>query len=232
MVHPGGVTCLDVHAKQMRVVTAGGGALAVHDLARLGESPGAAAEVAGRLETGGLAGFRDLRWASYDEVVTASTIGGLQVWDVRGRVAGSRVSPGEWGSGGGLCAVDIHPGRPHVCLTGAEDGTVAVWDLRFGSRPVSARAGAGEVWGVRFSGSSGAEMPGGGSLSAGYLCTGEGAVGLVHTAPGGALEVRAVAQESGSAVGMDVRGTGSAEDVACVTSHECLTFLHSRVTAA
>jgi len=119
-----------------------------------------------------------------------------------------------------------------TCLAGAEDRTVAVGDLRFDSWPASARAGAGEVWGVRFSGSSGAEMPGGGSLSAGYLCTGEGAVGLVHTAPGGALEVRAVAQESGSAVGMDVRGTGSAEDVACVTSHECLTFLHSRVTAA
>lgn len=42
----------------------------------------------------------------------------------------------------------VHPSRPHLCVTGASSGTLAVWDLRMTSAPAvqsAARPGAGEV---------------------------------------------------------------------------------------
>ena len=42
----------------------------------------------------------------------------------------------------------VHPSRPHLCVTGASSGTLAVWDLRMMSAPAvqsAARPGAGEV---------------------------------------------------------------------------------------
>lgn len=45
-----------------------------------------------------------------------------------------------------------HPSRPHLCVSGAQAGSVAVWDLRFTARPTchaAPEAGAGEVWEVR-----------------------------------------------------------------------------------
>lgn len=44
----------------------------------------------------------------------------------------------------------VHPAQPHLAATGASDGSLAIWDLRFerGSRPQQAaldQAGAGAV---------------------------------------------------------------------------------------
>jgi hypothetical protein len=42
----------------------------------------------------------------------------------------------------------VHPSRPHLCVTGASSGTLAVWDLRMTSAPAvqsPVRPGAGEV---------------------------------------------------------------------------------------
>lgn len=41
-----------------------------------------------------------------------------------------------------------HPSRPHLCVTGASSGTLAVWDLRMTSQPAvqsTSRPGAGDV---------------------------------------------------------------------------------------
>jgi WD40 repeat protein len=45
----------------------------------------------------------------------------------------------------------VHPSRPHVAATGSSCGTVAVWDLRFQTRPAQHAlpdASAGDVWQV------------------------------------------------------------------------------------
>ena len=42
----------------------------------------------------------------------------------------------------------VHPSRPHLCVTGASSGMLALWDLRMTSAPAvhsAARPGAGEV---------------------------------------------------------------------------------------
>ena len=42
----------------------------------------------------------------------------------------------------------VHPSRPHLCVTGASSGTLAVWDLRMTSAPAvhsTSRPGSGDV---------------------------------------------------------------------------------------
>eukprot|EP00798_Chlamydomonas_sp_ICE-L_P002123 gene2123-18168_t len=52
--------------------------------------------------------------------------------------------------------LQVHPSRPDVCATGGSGGTLAIWDLRFASRPLvwtppgSGQAGSGDVWEVKF----------------------------------------------------------------------------------
>ena len=42
----------------------------------------------------------------------------------------------------------VHPSRPHLCVTGASSGTLAVWDLRMTSAPAvqsTSKPGSGDV---------------------------------------------------------------------------------------
>lgn len=72
-VHRSGVTAIDVHPAQFRLLSSSAGDLAVHDLTRLASTStsGEGAELPGRLRTGGCAGFWAVKWASYNEAVTA-----------------------------------------------------------------------------------------------------------------------------------------------------------------
>ena len=63
----------------------------------------------------------------------------------------SRAEP-EVGQGQGLSrqihCLAVHPSRPHLCVTGASQGTLAVWDLRMTSAPAvqsAAKPGSGDV---------------------------------------------------------------------------------------
>lgn len=48
-------------------------------------------------------------------------------------------------------SIATHPSQPDKCASGGSNGTVALWDLRFTSRPIVASTGrqhAGDVWQV------------------------------------------------------------------------------------
>ena len=47
----------------------------------------------------------------------------------------------------------VHPSRPHLCVTGASSGTLAVWDLRMTSAPAvhsTSQPGSGDILEARY----------------------------------------------------------------------------------
>lgn len=89
--------------------------------------------------------FTSCQWNSPRTCVTTSMQGTLQLWDLREDSRKSkdwrRSSAGTWAMGSAsfdeylsnkrsISSLAIHPADFHLCVTGDQGGTVAVWDLR------------------------------------------------------------------------------------------------------
>ncbi|KAK9790556.1 hypothetical protein WJX73_002721 [Symbiochloris irregularis] len=177
-VHSGPVADLDIRGDTGQVVTAGlDGAIHIFPLESQrtlsSQKVPAAQGMNGshshepHVKGSATVSYRAVKWASPNTFNAAGTSGGVEVWDRRskGRQPSSK-SPAAYGFTGcgghdarvgvlrQIHCLDCHPGQPHLCASGASQGFVAVWDLRFSSAPVCGRLGdsadAGEVWEVRF----------------------------------------------------------------------------------
>jgi len=198
--------------------------------------------------------YHSAGWASIDTFVTASTTGGLQLWDTRKKSC--RQSDLKWGITGAsqdigkgtapqIQSIATHPSQPDKCASGSSSGTVAVWDLRFTSAPVVATTGkqnAGDVWQVQFDADYETRARQTPSV---LFCTGDGLlsraqwedpssaaltqvqVNRQHRSSGNGARVTTLLSEPSSVNGFDAGGMDGSEIVA-VVDQECVCYLKRR----
>lgn len=250
--HTDTIAAVDINAEKQQVLTAGiDGQL---HLLPLDWDPGSAASTSQTCysDQQGYVSYFAAQWSSMDTFVTASTTGGLQIWDTRKRSC--RQSDLKWGLTGApqdvgkgtarqICSVATHPSQPDKCASGGSNGTVAVWDLRFAAAPMVAHTGkqnAGDVWQVQFD----ADYESGAAQTPPILfCTDDGNLCRVDWAAHGASalnqmqdhkqqqynsssdgHVSVLLTEASTVHGFDVDGT----DIVAVVEQECMCYIKRR----
>ncbi|KAL0020930.1 hypothetical protein WJX77_012438 [Trebouxia sp. C0004] len=245
--HTDTIAAVDINAEKQQVLTAGiDGQL---HLLPLDWDPGSAASTSQTCysDQQGYVSYHAAQWSSMDTFVTASTTGGLQVWDTRKRSC--RQSDLKWGLTGApqdigkgtarqIHSIATHPSQPDKCASGGSNGTVAVWDLRFAAAPVVANAGKqspGDVWQVQFD----TDYESGAAQAPPVLfCTDDGNLCRVDWAGHGAAAlneqprynsssdgcVSVLLTEASSVNGFDVNGT----DIVAVVEQECMCYIKRR----
>lgn len=162
--HTDNVAAVDINTDKQQVLTAGiDGQLHLLPMQwEQGSEASTSHQQTCYSDQGGYVSYHDAQWASIDTFVTASTTGGLQVWDIRKKSC--RQSDLKWGMTGvsadigkgtarQIHSIATHPSQPDKCASGGSNGTVAVWDMRFTAAPMVASTSkqhAGDVWQVQF----------------------------------------------------------------------------------
>lgn len=250
--HTDTIAAVDINAEKQQVLTAGiDGQL---HLLPLDWDPGSAVSTSQTCysDQQGYVSYFAAQWSSMDTFVTASTTGGLQIWDTRKRSC--RQSDLKWGLTGApqdvgkgtarqVYSVATHPSQPDKCASGGSNGTVAVWDLRFAAAPMVAHTGkqnAGDVWQVQFD----ADYESGAAQTPPILfCTDDGNLCRVDWAGHGAAalnqmqdheqprynsssdgHVSVLLTEASTVHGFDVDGT----DIVAVVEQECMCYIKRR----
>ncbi|GIL72174.1 hypothetical protein Vretimale_326 [Volvox reticuliferus] len=189
----------------------------------------------------GCIGYTCARWADRNRFVTSQSLGGLEMWDVRcppepvmrskewGAVG---LGPAERGSHGAICSLQVHPARPDVCASGGLAGSVALWDLRASSKPMSLTRpdiAAGPVWEVHFDtrestqSSTGQQAP----LPSVLYCTEDGGLFHVSATEGPAARGPQVLTQLPVAINSFDVGGPFGTDVAAVTDRQTLMFMQT-----
>lgn len=195
--------------------------------------------------------YHAAQWSSIDTFVTASTTGGLQVWDTRKKSC--RQSDLKWGLTGApqdtgkgaarqIHSIATHQSQPDKCASGSSNGAVAVWDLRFNAAPLVATTGkqnAGDVWQVQFDADY---ESGSGSTPPVLFCTDDGNLCRAGWSPQSDIalkqmqtndqlrdskssgHVSVLLTEASSVNGFDVDGT----DIVAVVEQECMCYIKRR----
>ncbi|CAG9466643.1 unnamed protein product [Pedinophyceae sp. YPF-701] len=183
----------------------------------------------------GCGSFTAVQWAGHHELVSASSAGGLQVWDTREGLERRITSPDDWHNQAGLGHIrdlHVHPARPAECAAAGSTGAVSLWDLRFAHKPLACPPDAGdEATAVRLAGRAGGGGLGTLVPSPMIAATASGAVVLVG--PSGERDGQlagSVLVEGGglgcAVLGLDVGEPGAlGQDVVAVNGGECLQYM-------
>ncbi|CAK0736740.1 hypothetical protein CVIRNUC_000795 [Coccomyxa viridis] len=232
-LHQGSVAALDICTETREAVTAGSdGALMVLPL----DSPAGAQSI---MQPRSSASYAAVCWSSPQAFVSAGTSGGLEIWDRRRSGKPQLRSPISWGitgsgaldaaQGQGLSrqihCLAVHPSRPHLCVTGASQGTLAVWDLRMTSAPAvqsAAKPGSGDVLEVCFDLQD--PFTAAAADPAVLFCTSGGLLGQLSTATGGKPPVVLYEEPNSQICSLDIEAS-TGQDIMCATDQECLVFL-------
>lgn len=220
-LHAGPVASVDM-CERVQVLTAGlDGRIFVLPV---GPDTAAGTAVKPFHDSAGAESFFSARWWSgaKQTFVTASTSGGLACWDARSGPKSVMRSPRDW-----LpmvwTALEVHPARP-LCATGGSQGEVAIWDLRFTSRPVAnskAEGATTNVWEIHFDVSEPLMDSGMPQL---LFCTEEGTLVEAKVGADQTLRCETLYTESSAVNSFDIELT-TGRDILWATDQECAGYL-------